>query len=69
MDLLLLLLSVVVVWFAAWLGHRTGEDKTARMYQAELAATRAKLRRVQRDLDLAYEETAMVRRAARGEAS
>lgn len=69
MDLILLGISVGVVWFVGWLGYRTGEDKAARMYQAELAATRAKLRRTQRDLDLAYEETAMVRRAARGEAS
>lgn len=58
---------LAIVWFIAWFAFRVGEDKAARIYQSELASTRAKLRRTQRDLDLAYEETAMVRRAAQGE--
>lgn len=69
MDLILIGISIGVVWFIGWFSYRVGEDKAARMYQAELASTRAKLRRTQRDLDLAYEETTMVRRVARGEAS
>lgn len=66
-DLLYIGGFLAIVWFIGWFAYRVGEDKAARVYQSELASTRAKLRRVQRDLDLAYEETAMVRRAAKGE--
>lgn len=66
MDVILIGLTVGTVWFIGWFAYRVGEDKAARLYQSELASTRAKLRRTQKDLEAAYEETAMVRRAANG---
>ena len=67
MDLIFIGACMGVVWFLIWFAYRCGQDSMARQYQSELASTRAKLRRVQRDLEMAYEETAMVRRAANGE--
>ena len=69
MDLILIVITVGALSFVAWLARRVGEDAAARQYQGELASLRAKVRRLQRDLDMAHEETAMVRRAIRGDAA
>ncbi len=69
MDLILIVITVGALSFVAWLARRVGEDAAARQYQGELASARAKIRRLQRDLDNAYEETAMVRRNGRGGAA
>jgi hypothetical protein len=69
MDLILIVITVGALSFVAWLARKVGEDAAARQYQGELASLRAKVRRLQRDLDNAHEETAMVRRAVRGDAA
>lgn len=67
MDFLLIIAMVAVVWFLVWFAYRMGQDAAARMYQSELGATRAQLRRVRRDLEAAREETAMIRRIGGGD--
>lgn len=62
MDLFFIAGNVLVIVFMTWFAWRVGEDRAARMYQAELATSRAKTRRVQRDLDHAHEELSRLRR-------
>jgi hypothetical protein len=64
MDLILIAGNILVIVFMTWFAWRVGEDRAARMYQAELATIRAKNRRIQRDLDAAHDEASRLRRRA-----
>lgn len=64
MDLILILIALGVTYFVAWFSYRVGQDSMARKYQSELASVRAQLRRVQRDLETAYDVARMRRGGA-----
>lgn len=62
MDLLIISFAVALMWCLAWFAYSIGRASAARAYSASLATSRAKIRRLQRDLDLAHETTRMARR-------
>lgn len=61
MDLILIAVFIGVVLFLVWFAWRVGEDKAARLYQADLANERARVRRLRRDLDDAWAEVRVLR--------
>lgn len=62
MDLILLAGAIGVMWGTAWFAYSIGRSSAAQAYASSLATSRAKIRRLQRDLDNAHEETRMIRR-------
>jgi hypothetical protein len=69
MDLILILLAIAALWLIAWFAYLVGRSTSDRAYASALATERAKVRRLNRDLETAHEQTAMVRRASRGGAA
>ncbi len=65
-DLLLLAAVLTILTALTLMGYHAGKATARKEYQSTLAGERARNRRIQRDLELAREETALVRRAARG---
>jgi 5-bromo-4-chloroindolyl phosphate hydrolysis protein len=65
MDLLVIGVLICTVFTASTVCYLAGRDAAERKFQAELAGARIAYKRLQRDLEHAREETAMIRRALR----
>ena len=62
MDYILVIVAIALMWGIAWFAYAIGRAEASRAYAASLATARAKIRRLQRDVDNAHETTRMVRR-------
>lgn len=62
MDVILIAVMVAVLWAVSWLAYSVGRAQASQVYASALATERAKVRRLTRDLDTAYDQAAMRRR-------
>jgi hypothetical protein len=65
MDLLLIGVLIAALFLVSTVSYLVGVDKTERLYHRDMATARLATRRVQRDLEEARVETAMLRRIIR----
>lgn len=67
MDLILIIVAGLAMCACSAAGYLVGRDTGERAAADTVASLRAKQRRLERDLFMAYEETRLVRRAKNGE--
>ena len=61
-DALTILAAAGLLAAATWVGYIAGRDAAERAAQSTVSSQRAKIRRLERDLFLAYEENRALRR-------